>query len=51
LENPDTQEHVTKLQEIHSLIQAEMSFAQAKQQENADRHHNLVPGCQVGDLV
>jgi hypothetical protein len=30
LENYDAQEHVIKLQEIYSLIQAEMSFAQAK---------------------
>jgi hypothetical protein len=36
LENHDAQEHSIKLQEIHSLIHAEMSFAQAKQQENAD---------------
>jgi hypothetical protein len=31
LGNHDGQEHATKLQEIHSLIQATMSFAQAKQ--------------------
>jgi hypothetical protein len=31
LENYDTQEHVTKLQEPYSLIQAEISFGQAKQ--------------------
>jgi hypothetical protein len=36
LENHDAQEHALKLQEIHSLIQAEMSFAQIKQQENTD---------------
>jgi hypothetical protein len=36
LENHDAQEHATKLQKIHSLIQAEMSFAQVKQQENVD---------------
>jgi hypothetical protein len=30
LENHNAQEHATKLQEIHSLIQAEMSFAQVK---------------------
>jgi hypothetical protein len=51
LENYDAQELVTKLQEIHSLIQARMSFAHAKQQENTDRHHNLAPGYQVEDLV
>jgi hypothetical protein len=51
LENHDAQEHATKLQDIHSLIQAEKSFAQAKQQENADRHHNPAPAYQVGDLV
>jgi hypothetical protein len=27
LENHDAQEHAMKLQEIHSLIQADMSFA------------------------
>jgi hypothetical protein len=36
LEHYDAQKYATKLQDIHSLIQAEMSFAQAKQQENAD---------------
>jgi hypothetical protein len=50
LENHDAQEHATKLQEIYLLIQAEMSFAQAKQQENTDRHHNLAPAYQVKDL-
>jgi hypothetical protein len=40
-----------KLQEIHSLIQAEMSFAQIKQQENTDWHCNPAPAYQVGDLV
>jgi hypothetical protein len=30
LENHEVQEHATKLQEIHSLIQAEMSFTQVK---------------------
>jgi hypothetical protein len=28
-----------------------MSFAQGKQAENAYRHCNLAPACQVGDLV
>jgi hypothetical protein len=28
-----------------------MSFVQAKQQENADRHRNPAPTYQVGDLV
>jgi hypothetical protein len=51
LENQDAQEHTTKLQEIHSLIQAEMSFAQAKQQENTNQHCNPAPAYQVGDLV
>jgi hypothetical protein len=36
LEYYDVQEHATKLQKIHLLIQAEMSFAEAKQQENVD---------------
>jgi hypothetical protein len=43
LENYDTQEHVTKLQEIHPLAQAEMSFAQAKQLKNMERHCDLAP--------
>jgi protein subunit release factor B len=51
LKNHDAQEHAMQLQEIHFLIQAEMSFAQAKQQENADQHRNLAPVYQVGDLV
>jgi hypothetical protein len=51
LENQDTQEHTTKLQEIHSVIQAKISFAQARQQENADRHHNPVPAYQVEDTI
>jgi hypothetical protein len=51
LENRETQEHATKLQEIHSLIQAEMRFAHAKERENADRQHNPAPAYQVGDLV
>jgi hypothetical protein len=50
-ENHDTQEHATKQQEISSLIKAEMSFFQAKQLENMDRHHNLVPAYQVGELI
>jgi hypothetical protein len=33
------------------MIQAEMSFAQAKQQENTDRHRNPAPAYQVEDLV
>jgi hypothetical protein len=36
LENHEAQERATKQQEIYSLIQAEMSFTQGKQQENAD---------------
>jgi hypothetical protein len=40
-----------KLHEIHPLIQAEMSFAQVKQQKNVDQHRNLVPAYQVEDLV
>jgi hypothetical protein len=36
LENYDVQEHAMKLQKIYPLIEFEMSFAQAKQQENAD---------------
>jgi hypothetical protein len=36
---------------IHSLVQAEMSYIQAWQQENADWHHNPVPAYQEGDLV
>jgi hypothetical protein len=36
LENQEAQEYATKLQEIHPLIQADMSFAQAKQHENVD---------------
>jgi hypothetical protein len=51
LENLNVQEYATKLQKVHSLIQAELSFAQAKQQENVDRHHNPTPAYQVGDLV
>jgi hypothetical protein len=38
LENHNTQEHPTNLLEINSLIQGEMSFAQAKQQENSDQN-------------
>jgi hypothetical protein len=34
LENRDTQEHATMLQETHLFVQAEMSCAHAKQQEN-----------------
>jgi hypothetical protein len=51
LEYHDAQEHAIKLQEIYSLIQAEMSFAQVKQQENVDPHRNPTPAYQVGDLV
>jgi hypothetical protein len=51
LENHDVQECTTKLQEIHPLGQSKISFAQAKQQENADPHRNLVPAYQIGDLV
>jgi hypothetical protein len=36
LENHDAQEHATKLYEIHLVIHAEMSFAQAKRQESVD---------------
>jgi hypothetical protein len=36
LETPDTQEDATKPWVIHSLVQAEMSYIQAWQQENAD---------------
>jgi hypothetical protein len=51
LENYDAQKLATKLQEIYSLIQAEKSFAQAKQQENADWPRNPTPVDQVEDLV
>jgi hypothetical protein len=51
LENHDAQKHAMKLQDIHSLIQAEMSFAFAKPQENPDQHCNSAPAYQVGDLV
>jgi hypothetical protein len=37
IENLDTQEHATKQHKIHSLIQAKMGFAQARQQENANK--------------
>jgi hypothetical protein len=40
LENHDAQEHTTKLPEIHSLVQAKISFTQVKQEENVDRHCN-----------
>jgi hypothetical protein len=51
LEIHDAQEHAIKLQKIYLLIQAKMSFAQVKLQENTDRHHNLTHVYQVGDLV
>jgi hypothetical protein len=44
-------EHATKLKVIHLLIQAGMSFAQAIQEENTDRHRNLAPASQVEELV
>jgi hypothetical protein len=43
LEYHDAWKYAMKLQEIHFLMQAEMRFAQAKQQENADWHRNPVP--------
>jgi hypothetical protein len=43
LEYHDAQECATKLPKTHLLIQAEISFTQAKQQENADQQCNLAP--------
>jgi hypothetical protein len=51
LENNDAQEYATKQQEIYKLIQGVMSFAQVKQQENADGQCNPAHTYQVGDLV
>jgi hypothetical protein len=51
LENDDAQEHAIKLQEIHPLIKAEMSFTQVHQQENTDQYRNPAPTYQLGNLV
>jgi hypothetical protein len=39
------------LSSIHDLIRSEMSFAQDRQQEYADRHRQLAPAYKAGDLV
>jgi hypothetical protein len=51
LGNHDAQEYAIKPQEIHSLIWAEMSYAQAKQPKNPDWHCKSAPAFQVRDLV
>jgi hypothetical protein len=49
LEYDDPQEHVTTLQEIHLLIQAEMRLTQGKLQVNQNRYRNPVPDYEVGN--
>jgi hypothetical protein len=42
LDNHDTQERAMKLQDIHTFIKVEMSFTEAKHEDNTDRYHNPV---------
>lgn len=49
--NPEALEHATKLHEIHDLVRAEILYAQAKQQEDADRSRTPAPSYRVGDTV
>ena len=50
-ENIEALETATKLHEIHEPIHAEILYAQAKQQENADRSRVPAPVYQPGDRV
>jgi transposase InsO family protein len=49
--NPDAEHIASRLKELHEITQAEISYAQARQQENADRHRLPAPSYQVGDQV
>jgi hypothetical protein len=50
-ENPTALEMATKLHEIHKIIRAEILYAQAKQQEDADKSRTPAPAYQIGDRV
>ena len=50
-ENTEALETATKLNEIHELVRAEIRYAQAKQQEDADRSRVPAPVYQPGDKV
>jgi hypothetical protein len=54
VDNPEENEAHTladRLSEIHDLIKSEMSFAQDRQQEYADRHRLPAPAYRPGDSV
>jgi len=50
-EEQQAQTAVERIQHIHDLARTEMQYAQAQQQENADRHRVPAPAFQPGDLV
>ena len=50
-EEIDAQRFATHLSEIHDVVRSEMRFAQARYQENADRHRVAAPAFQPGDQV
>jgi transposase InsO family protein len=53
-DNPEerqVQTAVERIQHIHDVARAEIRYAQARQQENADQHRTPAPAFQSGDLV
>jgi len=53
-DNPEelhAQTTVERIQHLHNLARTEMRYAQARQQDNADRHRVPAPAFQPGDMV
>jgi hypothetical protein len=49
--NPEAQELAARFQEIQQIVKEEMTYAQARQQDNADQRRLPAPSYQVGDQV
>ena len=51
LENAEVNDHAARLQDIQSMVQAEMLYAQSKHQEFADQSRTPAPHYAIGDKV